>query len=97
MLLFCNSKWMDDNVNICRKKANKRFQPILYKLNGYKDVELGLIIYEDFCYLNTILIVCESFLNYFLNIDFEYLLIIVFFCSLLFIGINNIISEIINR
>ena len=97
MLLFCNSKWIDDNVNIYKKKANKRLQPILYKLNGYKDVELGLIIYENFCYFNTILIVCESFLEYFLNINFERLLIFVFFCSLLFIGINNIISEIINK
>ena len=96
MLIFCNEKWKDDNVNLYKRKVNKYFQPILYRINKRKNIEIGLLIYEDFCYLYSCIIIIECVINYFFDKQFEFVLIIIFFCSLLFLGINNIISELKN-
>lgn len=97
MLVFCNEKWKIDNVNILKRKPNKRFQPFLYSKNKNATVEIGLLIYEDFCYVNTLIILTEIILKIFYDVQYERFLLVLFFLAMLFLGLNNIIAEFLNK
>lgn len=95
-LFFLKDKWERDCVFVCRKCPNKYFQPILYKLHGYKKtkVELGLLILETYSHFITIALVIETVIGCLFNMSVFYPIVI--FAFWLATGIFVMVYLIIN-
>ena len=100
MLFYFIYKFNCDNINLYKARISKVFQPILYnKHRKYQKVEIGLLIYEDYCHIFLFLMIIEFFLYCLFNFcPFNFLILfIIFMSSGLFMGMYMIISDIRNK
>lgn len=94
-LFYLKYKWTCDNVSVRKINPNKYFQPILYKLYGFrKKVELGLLILETYSHFVSVIVFIETIVGCILNTSF--LKPIMLFSFWLISGIFFIIYLIIN-
>lgn len=95
-LFYLKYKWTYDGVFVCKRNPNKYFQPILYRLYGFRKskIELGLLILETYSHLIAIIVLIETIICFVFNTSF--LKPIVLFSFWLISGIFVIIYLIIN-
>lgn len=95
-LLFSNWKWDKDGLNIYKLKINRKLQPILFAKNKFRRTEIGLLIYEDYCHIFTIIAIFEFFTYlifqfYFLDFLTSF---IIYFSSLAFLIVFIFLNDI---
>lgn len=71
-LFYLKYKWTCDKVFVCKINPNKYFQPILYRLYGFrkKKVELGLLVLETYSHFITAIVFVETIIDCILNTSF---------------------------
>ena len=71
-LFYLKYKWNCDNVSVRKTNPNKYFQPILYRLSGFRKnkVELGLLILETYSHFIAVIVLVETIFSYILNTSF---------------------------